>query len=270
MNRIDAKFSSLAGEGRAALMPYLPLGYPTRQISRELIFAVSNAGADVLEFGIPFSDPLADGPTIQHATQIALKNGMTLGMCLEEVGIARDSGVSIPIVLMGYYNPILRYGVEEFVQKVREVGADGLIVPDLPLEEAEPLHNACELNSLDLIYLAAPTSNQARLEKIAAKTRGFLYLVSIAGVTGARDSLPAELGDFVTRARQVTTKPLCVGFGISSPATASRVAKIADGTIVGSALVEKIGNPSDAILQAQKYVNELKEAIASVRRPIPA
>lgn len=269
MNRIQKTFNELISANRAALMPYLPLGYPTRDISRELVRTVAEAGADVVELGIPFSDPLADGPTIQHATQVALKNGMTLAICLDEVKIAREAGVAIPIVLMGYYNPLLRFGVEKFVLQAVTVGADGLIVPDVPLEEAESLQHNCERSGLDLIYLAAPTSTGERLKRIADATGAFLYLVSIAGVTGARDSLPVELDDFVRRVRAVTNKPLCVGFGISSASNARHVAEIADGVIVGSAIVEKIGDPSSAVLNAGRFIRELRDAIDKARIPAP-
>lgn len=260
MNRIDETFHSLR-EKRAALMPYLPLGYPNIHISRELIRVAQDAGADLLELGVPFSDPLADGPVIQHATQVALANDMNLKRCLDLVQDARANGVTIPLVLMGYYNPILQYDLKKFARDAFEVGADGVIVPDLPIEEAGDLQDAAQDQDLHVIFLAAPTSDDERLRKIGRETRGFLYLVSVTGVTGAREDLPAGIEEFVKRTRAVTNKPICVGFGISNAASARRIAEIADGVIVGSALVQKIGEPSTAIENARGFLDELHDAL---------
>lgn len=261
MNRIDAKFNELQETRRAALMPYLPLGYPTLDVSRELIRATASAGADVIELGVPFSDPLADGPIIQRATQAALENGMTLAKCLAMVRAARADGVDIPLVLMGYYNPILRYGVERFAQDASGAGADGVIVPDLPVEEAGALCGAAKAYDFAATFLAAPTSTDERLKKIGDATRGFLYLVSLTGVTGMRTSLAEGLAEFVQRTRQATDKPLCVGFGISNPENAHAVAELADGVIVGTALVARIGDPANAVENARQFVGELSAAI---------
>lgn len=260
MNRIDETFNELRGK-RAALMPYLPLGYPTLEISRELIPAAQDAGADILELGVPFSDPLADGPVIQHATQVALENGMTLQKCLSMVQDARTHGVTIPLVFMGYYNPILKYDLKKFARDAFEVGVDGVIVPDLPFEESDDLQHAASSQDLNLIFLAAPTSSTERLKKITHATRGFLYLVSLTGVTGIRDGLPEGLENFVARTREVTNKPVCVGFGISTPENARRVAKIADGVIVGSALVARIGDAQSALDNTRTFVRELRAVI---------
>jgi tryptophan synthase alpha chain len=266
MNQIERTFVELKKESRAALMPYLPLGFPSPEVSRELVRTVAEAGADVIELGIPFSDPLADGPVIQHATQVALQNGMTLVKCLQMVAAARADGVGIPLVLMGYYNPILRFGVERLAREAHSVGADALIVPDLPLEEAGELKRACMANSLALVFLAAPTSTDGRLIKIADATTGFVYMVSLTGVTGARDNLPVELEEFVARVRAVTDKPLCVGFGISSGESAGRVARIADGVIVGSALVSRIADSRTALENAREFTIELRIAMDRQRR----
>lgn len=262
MNRIDETFHTLKNK-RAALMPYLPLGYPTLHVSSELMRAAQDAGADILELGVPFSDPLADGPVIQHATQVALENGMDLKKCLAMVQAARSQGVTIPLVLMGYYNPLLQYDLKKFARDASEAGADGVIVPDLPLEEADTLHDALRAYDLHLIFLAAPTSSDERLKKIGKQTRGFVYLVSLTGVTGARAGLPEGLEEFVQRARKATDTPLCVGFGISSAENAKRVAEIADGVIVGSALVQKIGDASNAVENAQQFIRELADAVNS-------
>ncbi len=260
MNRIDQKFSELRECKRAALMPYLPLGYPTVEVSGDLIRGVADAGADILELGIPFSDPLADGPVIQRATQVALQNGMTLVKGLRMVLDARKAGVTIPLVLMSYYNPVLQFGIEAFAHAAMEAGVDGLIVSDLPPEEAGALCSACRAHNLDLVFLAAPTSTTNRLEKVAEATRGFLYLVAVTGVTGARDQLADDLPNFVARVRAITSRPVCVGFGIASADAAQRVARIADGVIVGSALVSRIGD-GNATNAAKSFVSELRSAM---------
>ncbi len=261
MNRVDETFARLRTEKRAALMPYLPLGYPTLEISRQLIRTAAEAGADVIELGIPFSDPLADGPVIQRATHVALQNGMTLAKCFEMVRDARQAGVTVPLVLMGYYNPILRLGVEPCAREAQEAGADGFIVPDLPPEEAGALDAACRAHELDLIFLAAPTSTEERLRIIAEATRGFMYLVSVVGVTGAREQMAADLAEFVARVRAVSTKPACVGFGIANAETARAVAGCADGVIVGSAFVSRIGEPERAVAAAREFIAGLRAAI---------
>jgi tryptophan synthase alpha chain len=262
MNRIDELFANLKPQSRAALMPYLPLGYPTLQLSRDLIHAARDAGADMLELGVPFSDPLADGPVIQHATQVALENGMSLAKCLDIVAAVRAEGVAIPLVLMGYYNPLLRYGLSRIARDAGAAGADGFIVPDLPFEEAGELGQVSRDCGLDLVFLAAPTSPPERLKAIGAATGGFLYLVSLTGVTGARSGIPDGLAEFVERTRAVTDKPVCVGFGISTAESARQVAQLADGVIVGSALVAKIGDPATAVENARSFVAELAGSVS--------
>jgi tryptophan synthase alpha chain len=261
MNRIDLTFAKLKTERRAALMPYLPLGFPTPEISQQLICAAAESGADMLELGIPFSDPLADGPVNQHAMHVALGNGTTMAKCLTMVNQARNAGVTIPLTLMGYYNPILRFGIKAFAEAAKEAGADGLIVPDLPPEEAGTLAEACHGRDLDLIFLAAPTSTPDRLRLIASATSGFIYLVSVVGVTGVREQVAGDLYQFVARVRSITSKPACVGFGIANAESAQRVAQIADGVIVGSALVSKISDAASAVNAAREFVSELRWAI---------
>ena len=261
MNRLDETFARLKTEKRVALMLYLPLGFPTPDVSRQLISTAADVGADVIELGIPFSDPLADGPVIQRATHVALRNGMTLVKCFEMVREARQTGVTVPLVLMGYYNPILRFGVDLCARAAQEAGADGFIVPDLPPEEAGALDAACRAHELDLIFLAAPTSTAERLRIIAEATRGFMYLVSVVGVTGARDQIAADLAEFVARVRAITTRPACVGFGIANAEAARAVAGYADGVIVGSALVSRIGEAERAVGAAREFIVELRAAI---------
>ncbi|MBN1992687.1 MAG: tryptophan synthase subunit alpha [Anaerolineae bacterium] len=234
-------------KGRPAFMPYSVLGFPTRQASLEVIKTLANTGADLLELGVPFSDPLADGPTIQVATQKALSNGTTLKDCVAMTRELRQLGVDTPALLMGYINPILAYGLGQFVADAAAAGVDGLIVPDLPPEEAEELEAACTEFGLALVYLLAPTSTPERIKLITDHSQGFIYLVSLTGVTGARTALPPDLADFVSRVREQTDKPLAVGFGIGHGEQARAVGKIADGVIVGSALVKRAGESVDRV-----------------------
>ncbi len=224
LDHITLTFDRLRDEKRPALMPYYTLGYPTADESLAVIESLAWSGADLIELGVPFSDPLADGPTIQHSTQVALEQGMTVRRCLEMVKQIRDRGVNQPLLLMGYINPLLAYGVERYAAHARAAGADGLIIPDLPIEEARPVEAACRANGLALVYLASPASPRKRLAALAAHSSGFLYLVSLTGVTGERAALADGLAEFVARARSVARTPLAVGFGISTPEQARTVA----------------------------------------------
>ncbi|HNT75346.1 MAG TPA: tryptophan synthase subunit alpha [Anaerolineae bacterium] len=244
--------------GRKALMPYVTMGYPALESALDIVPAIAEAGADLVELGVPFSDPLADGATIQAAAQHALENGMSLALCLEQAAALRAKGVTIPFVLMGYYNPIVQFGIERFAARAAEVGIDGLIVPDLPPEESDALYAAAMAHGLDFILLLAPTSNAARVQMVAAKSTGFVYLVSLVGVTGARAALPPDLADFVARVRAVTEKPLAVGFGIGTPEQAAQVAHVADGVIVGSALVKAVGAAAHPAEAARAFVAGLR------------
>jgi tryptophan synthase alpha chain len=261
MSQITAAFENLRRAGRAALMPYLTMGYPQLESALVILPALVEAGADLIELGVPFSDPLADGATIQAASQQALDNGMTLALCLEQAAALRAQGVTAPFIMMGYYNPILQMGLEHFSRRAAGAGIDGVIVPDLPPEEADALHSALRLQGIALIFLLAPTEDRGRIRLVARCTAGFLYLVSLTGVTGARDQLPPDLETFVARARAVTDLPLAVGFGISTPEQAARVARIADGVIVGSALVRAIGTAQDPATAARKLITLLRAAI---------
>jgi len=230
-----------------AFMPYSVLGYPSPAASIEVVQTLVAAGADLLELGVPFSDPLADGPTIQAATQHALEQGVTLAGCITMAADLRACGVQTPGLLMGYINPILAYGVGRFVADSAAAGVDGFIVPDLPPEEGGELEAACRLHGLALVYLLAPTSSAERIALVAEKSQGFIYLVSLTGVTGARASLSPGLADFVARVRAATSKPLAVGFGIGSGEQAQTVAQLADGVIVGSALVKRAGESTERV-----------------------
>jgi tryptophan synthase alpha chain len=259
--RITAAFQAARSAGRAALMPYFTLGFPDPVTSGEVVAAIAASGADLIELGVPFSDPLADGPTIQHSTQVALEQGTTPAVCLELVRQIRARGVDQPLLLMGYCNPMLAYGLPRFIEHAAAAGADGLIVPDLPPEEAGEILALCAAVGLALVFLAAPNSSADRLAVVAENSSGFLYLVSLTGVTGARAQLPPDLADFIHRARGVTDLPLAVGFGISTPQQAAAVGSQADGVIVGSALIRAVENSAQPAFAAQQFVQALRDGL---------
>jgi len=219
---------------------------------------MSAAGADAFEIGLSFSDPLADGPVIQHATQIALEKGITVKQSLEMIAELRSRGVTQPFLVMGYFNPILAYGLERFVDEAAAAGVDGFIVPDLPPEEADDLDRLCRAHGLGLIYFLAPTSTDDRVKLVAEKAQGFIYLVSIAGVTGARTQVASGLRDFVERIRKATSTPIAIGFGVSTPEQASAVSQIADGVIIGSALVQIVDRAEDKPQAAARFIRDVK------------
>lgn len=240
MSRIAATFARLKAQGRPALMPYLMTGFPERDSAEAFAPMMEAAGADLFELGVPFSDPLADGATIQRAAERALTNQVDLPFCLASARAIRAQGVQAPLVLMGYVNPFLQYGLERLCAEAAEAGIDGLIVPDLPPEEAEECQAACHAHGLDLICFVAPTTPDERIAQIARIASGFLYCVSLTGVTGARNDLWPGLPDFLTRVRRFTDLPLVVGFGISSAAHVRQVSTYAEGAIVASALINRI------------------------------
>lgn len=265
MSRIKETFTRLKAENRPALMPYLTIGYPTREAAHTLVPALVESGADMLELGLPFSDPLADGATNQVALERALANGVTLQYCLDTAKQLREAGVQIPFAFMGYYNPIYQMGVERFAEAAQAAGVDALIVPDLPPEEAIPLDKALAARDIDYIYFLAPTSDSARISLVAERARGFIYLVALTGVTGARNELSADLPDFVARVREATEGrvPLAVGFGIGSPESARQVGAMADGVIVGSALIKRIADPATMENEARTFISSLSESLHS-------
>lgn len=234
---LDEMFAAAQAEARPAFLPYFPIGYPTVDESLAAIEAMASEGVDGFEIGIPFSDPIADGPAIQLATQIALENGVTVRKCLDAVASLRARGVAQPMLLMGYANPLLAYGAEQFVRDARSVGADGLIVPDLPAEEAHYFSAACAEAGLAQVFMLAPTSNDHRIDLVASRATGFIYVVSLTGITGARAELPPDLTDTLGRIRARTDKRLVLGFGISKPEHVQQIKRLVDGFIVGSALV---------------------------------
>ncbi|MSQ24774.1 MAG: tryptophan synthase subunit alpha [Dehalococcoidia bacterium] len=238
--RIERRFAELKAEGRTGLIAYLTVGFPSVEATLQLVPAVVEAGADMIELGVPFSDPLADGATVQRASQAALAQKVTLETCLQVCARLRQRLPLVPLLLMGYYNPILALGVERFAQKAREAGADGVIVPDLPPEEAGPLLAACRSHGLRVIFLLAPTSTDERMEQVGRVASGFIYCVSLTGVTGARTALPADLSSFLSRVRRRSPLPLAVGFGVSSAEHVRTIGKHAEAAIVGSALLNAI------------------------------
>ncbi len=266
VERIRAALAAYTGK-RAAFMPYHAMGYPSRADTLAIIKTLAQSGADLFEIGIPHSDPLADGPTIQTATYTALTQGTTVADCLAMCRELREQGITQPFCAMTYYNPLFAYGIPRFVADAVAAGIDGLIVPDLPPEEAEELIAACRAAGLATIFLLAPTSTEARIRTIAQHTTGFIYLVSVTGITGARQELPPDLAAFVQRVRRHTDLPLAVGFGIANGAQAATVAAIADGVIVGSALVKASAEP-DGVAAVARLGREL--AAGAHGEPLPA
>jgi len=256
LESIAQTFAQARAEGRATFMPFWTIGYPDYDTSLAVIEALVASGADALELGVPFSDPLADGPTIQHASQVSLQNGTRLADCIAAVTTLRARGVTIPLVLMGYVNPVIAYGMERYAHDAAAASASGFIVPDLPMEEAGEMAGYCATNGLALIPLLAPTSTPERIRQVVAQARGFVYLVSVTGVTGARDALPVDLTDYVRRVRSLTTLPLAIGFGISQPEQVKTIAALADGVVVASALIR---------LMESKGIDAVKDLAARLR-----
>lgn len=260
-SRIAAAFQNAQQTRTAALMPYFTLGYPDKETSLDIIQAMAPY-SDLIELGVPFSDPLADGPTIQQSTQISLENGTTVAGCLEMVQELRNRGVTTPFMLMGYYNPVLAYGQAQYVKDAAAAGADGFIVPDLPPEEADELEALANESGMALIHFLAPTSNETRIADVTARARGFIYMVSLTGVTGARSAISTDLADFIERVREQANVPLAVGFGIGSPEQAATVGAMADGVIVGSAVISAAkavdtGKPEAVAAFVQSLQNSL-------------
>ncbi|MDD5127928.1 MAG: tryptophan synthase subunit alpha [Dehalococcoidales bacterium] len=249
--------------GHKALIAYVMVGYPSVAATMETVSRLAGNGADIIELGIPFSDPLADGPTIQNSSFRALQNGVTPAVCLDVVRQIRQRKITVPLMFMTYFNPVLNYGLREFCRDAARAGVDGLIVPDLPPEEGGELENAARQEGLSLVYLLAPTSNEARIRLVSRKSRGFIYSVSVTGVTGARRELPENLGTFLKRVKRITRLPVCVGFGVSTAAQAKQVAQMADGVIIGSRIVQfmeaKDGQKLDNFIRSvRKALDSLK------------
>ncbi|MHB9032219.1 MAG: tryptophan synthase subunit alpha [Anaerolineae bacterium] len=257
---IEHAFAQAKIQHRAALLTYMTLGYPERDASLAMMRALESAGADLIELGTPFSDPIADGPVIQAASFAALQAGSTPRNCLALAAQARSSGVRVPLVMMGYFNPILSYGLEAYVRASAEAGIDGLIVPDLPLEESGELGAACAARGLALVQMVAPNTSAARLALLAHSTTGFLYLVSRLGTTGASQGGNDQLSTRLAQVRAVAHTPVAVGFGISRPEQAKALSSMADGVIVGSAVVERMPQGVDTVAA---FVSGLRRALVS-------
>ena len=240
MSRIRDAFIRAKAEGRTILGPYVTVGYPNLASTVELVSTMIDAGADMIELGVPFSDPLAEGPTIQRSSQVALDQGVTLDTCIETAASLRERYPVVPVILMGYYNPVLAYGLERFAERAASSGVDGVIVPDLPAEEAAPLVEVCRPRGIDVILLLAPTSTDERIRKVSGVGTGFIYCVSVAGVTGARARVSDGLAPFLQRVRKFVDLPIAVGFGISNAEHVRTVGALADGAMVGSAVIDAI------------------------------
>ncbi|HTP68200.1 MAG TPA: tryptophan synthase subunit alpha [Dongiaceae bacterium] len=260
--RIGKRFAELRADGELGLIPYITAGDPTLDATLQFVLALAEAGADVIELGVPFSDPLADGPTIQRASERALKSGTTLAGVLELVRQIRKAS-QVPLVLFSYYNPILQMGLEKFATGAANAGADGVLATDLTPEESEEYRGILHTHGLDTVFLAAPTSSDDRLKIISAASSGFVYLISRTGVTGAKDSLSDELPALLRRVHQFTELPVAVGFGISLPGHVSVLGGLADAAVVGSALVSEIEKATSvdmAVAALRERVRALKEA----------
>ena len=263
MSRIAARFEELRKRNETALVAFVTAGDPDMDVTEAILLGLPEAGVDLIEIGVPFSDPIAEGPTIQRSSERALANGTSLRRILELVRRIRDR-VEIPILLMGYANPIHAMGPVPFAEAAEAVGLDGIIVPDLPMEEGEPFYKECRARGIDAVLLAAPTSTNERMEALVNRTAGFLYYVSLQGVTGFRDELARGIAERVELARSFGDIPICVGFGISKPEHARAVGEFADGVVVGSAIVDVIeaaGSRSEAVDSVAKYVSEMKSAL---------
>ena len=258
-NRIDETLRRVRESGKPALAPFLTVGFPDIATSEDLARAVLDAGADMLELGVPFSDPLADGATVQMTSYRALRNGVSAAKCLDSLRRLRESGVDAPLVFMGYYNPYLRYGIERFLDDARDAGLDGMIVPDLPTEEGARLGYLAAERGIHLIPLLAPTSADDRIADACETARGFIYCVSVTGVTGARGAASSSAPALAERVRRHTDLPILVGFGVSRREHIESIAAYADGAAVGSALLDAIDKaPADAkIAAARTFIQSL-------------
>lgn len=265
MSRIASCFERARQQGRAAFIPFITAGDPNLERTLELMRALAGAGADLIELGMPFSDPMADGPTIQAASERALKHGFGLEGPLELVRRFRETNADVPVILFGYYNPVFRYGEEKLVSESDDAGLDGFLIVDLPPEEGGELRAAAHAADLDVIYLVAPTTPDDRIAEIAAVARGFIYYVSVTGVTGARAALSTSIAPDIARIKKFSNLPVAAGFGISTPAQSAEAARAADGVVVGSALVKMIGELGDTDEMVKK-VTAFAKSLASAAK----
>jgi len=257
MSQIAERFKRLKKEGRKAFIPYITAGYPSYEKTKEFINILEDCGADIIEIGVPFTDPVADGPVIQRAVEQALQGGMTLRRTISLVSEIRKH-TSIPIVLMTYYNPVFKYREEFFIRDAKEAGVDGIIVPDLPPDEAGNLIRLSRSKGIDTIFMLAPTSTPDRIKLVAKRSRGFIYYVSITGITGARLEIDPRVREAIEMIKGSCPTPVCVGFGVSTPEEAKEVASISDWVIVGSAIVKRLLGDTSSL---RAYLRALREAI---------
>ncbi|MDA1279122.1 MAG: tryptophan synthase subunit alpha [Chloroflexi bacterium] len=258
-DRIRAAFEKARKNGRIALVPYVTVGFPELGMTTEIVRAIVDAGADVVELGVPFSDPLGDGPTIQASGHRALENGVTPETCIEAVKDIRAHGIDVPVVFMGYYNNVIARGLDKYCADVKDAGVDGLIVADLPTAEAGPLQHAADRVGLAIIPLLALTSTDESIERSCVRARGFVYCISVLGVTGARAVMSGRVEGLAEKIRKYTDLPLAIGFGISTADHVADVARYADGAVVGSALINSLasGDPAGAATRAGDYIRSL-------------
>lgn len=268
--RIDARFAALKAEGRAAFVPYVMAGDPDPETALKLLKGLPASGADLIEVGFPFSDPMAEGPPIQRAAQRALSNGMTLAGTLEAIRAFRTEDADTPVILMGYMNPLVTWGIEAFARDAAAAGVDGLIIVDCPPEEADPLADALDANGLSLIRLATPTTDDKRLPVVVRRTSGFVYYVSVAGVTGVKEADAEAVSPHVARVRKASGLPVAVGFGIKTPERAAAIAQVADAVVVGSALVDEVAEAvslnEDVTARVLSKVESLAKAVRFARQ----
>jgi tryptophan synthase alpha chain len=269
-SRIDARFAALKAEGRAAFVPYVMAGDPDADTALAILKGLPAAGADLIEVGFPFSDPMAEGTPIQRAAQRALAKGMTLHGTLDLIRAFRDADQTTPIILMGYMNPLVSWGFEAFAKAAAEAGADGMIVVDCPPEEADPLADALEANGMALIFLTTPTTDDKRLPTVIRRASGFVYYVSVAGVTGVKEADAQAVAPNVERIRKASGLPVAVGFGIKTPERASAIAQVADAVVVGSALVDEVAEAvdlnEDVTTRVLSKVESLAKAVQVARK----
>ena len=255
--RIEQRFERLKREGKKAFIPYIMSGDPDMKTTESLIMMLEDCGADVIELGVPFTDPLADGPTIQRAAERALANGVTLRGIIKAVSSIRKK-TDIPIALMTYYNPVFRYGEKKFIKDAVSAGIDGLIIPDLPPDEADSFIREARAKALDTIFLLAPTSTDDRISKVARASSGFIYYVSMTGITGSKLTIDRTIRQAVKKIKAASDKPVCVGFGVSTPQDAEAISAVADGVIVGSAIVKTLNRAPSRL---RSFVSALRKAI---------
>jgi len=263
MNRIDLLFKRLKREKKKALIPFITAGYPDLATTKDLIFTLEECGAHIIELGVPFSDPLADGPVIQAASLKALSQGIDLKKILALVEQVRQR-TDIPLILMTYYNPVYQFGLERLAHQASISGIDGFIIPDLPPEEAAEWRELTKANNLDVIFLVAPNTPLSRAKFVASKTTGFLYAVSVIGITGKRKGMPKGLINYLKMLRSITDKPLVIGFGISSASQVRKIESVSDGVVVGSALVDLLtlyGNKKDGFIHMKSFVSSIAKAL---------